>query len=100
MASLIPECDKDSVYSINMDMQWFECNNILPCYSYTINLQFFVALDNQIEQNIIKHLKTDPPKWIVIGGDLSSYLPNINDVVMPMYSEVYENEYGALYLLD
>ena len=23
MASLIPECDKDSVYSINMDMQWF-----------------------------------------------------------------------------
>ena len=100
MASLIPECDKDSVYSINMDMQWFECNNILPCYSYTINLQFFVALDNQIEQNIIERLKTDPPKWIVIGGDLSSYLPNINDVVMPMYSEVYENEYGALYLLD
>lgn len=100
MASLIPECDKDSVYSINMDMQWFECNNILPCYSYTINLQFFVSLDNQIEQNIIKRLKTDPPKWIVIGGDLSSYLPNINDVVMPMYSEVYENEYGALYLLD
>ena len=100
MASLIPDCDRDSVYSINMDMQWFECNNILPCYSYTINLQFFVSLDNQIEQNIIKRLKTDPPKWIVIGGDLSSYLPNINDVVMPMYSEVYENEYGALYLLD
>ena len=100
MASLIPECDKDSVYSINMDMQWFECNNILPCYSYTINLQFFVSLDNQIEQNIIKRLKTNPPKWLVIGGDLSSYLPNINDVVMPMYSEVYENEYGALYLLD
>ena len=100
MASLIPDCDRDSVYSINMDMQWFECNNILPCYSYTINLQFFVALDNQIEQNIIKRLKTNPPKWLVIGGDLSSYLPNINDVVMPMYSEVYENEYGALYLLD
>ena len=100
MASLIPDCDRDSVYSINMDMQWFECNNILPCYSYTINLQFFVALDNQIEQNIINRLTSDPPKWIVIGGDLSSYLPNINDVVMPMYSEVYENEYGALYLLD
>ena len=100
MASLIPDCDRNSVYSINMDMQWFECNNILPCYSYTINLQFFVALDNQIEQNIIKRFTTDPPKWIVIGGDLSSYLPNINDVVMPMYSEVYENEYGALYLLD
>ena len=100
MASLIPECDKDSVYSINMDMQWFECNNILPCYSYTINLQFFVSLDNQIEQNIIDRLTTNPPKWIVIGGDLSSYLPNINNVVMPMYSEVYENEYGALYLLD
>ena len=100
MASLIPSGDRDSVYSINMDMQWFEINEILPYYSYTINLQFFVALDPRIEENIIKKLKQDPPKWIVIGGDLSSYLPNLYEVVKPRYENVYENSYGALYLLQ
>lgn len=100
MASLIPESDKDNVYSINMDMQWFECNKILPCYSYTINLQFFVALDERIEANIIDKLNNDPPKWIVIGGDLSTYLPNINNVVVPKYSEIYTNDYGSLYILN
>ena len=100
MASLIPDCDKDDVYSLNMDMQWFECNQILPCYSYTINLQFFVALDQRIEDNIINKLKNDPPKWIVCGGDISSYLPNIADVIFSEYTNVYENPYGALYLLD
>ena len=100
MASFIPSGDRDSVYSINMDMQWFEINEILPYYSYTINLQFFVALDPRIEENIIKKLKQDPPKWIVIGGDLSSYLPNLYEVVKPRYENVYENTYGALYLLQ
>lgn len=100
MAGLIPSGDRDNVYSVNMDMQWFECNKILPCYSYTINLQFFVALDQQIEDNIIYKLNNDPPKWIVVGGDLASYLPNINDVIVPKYTEVYKNDYGALLLLN
>lgn len=100
MASLIPENDRDSVYSINMDMQWFEITQILPCYSYTINLQFFVALDKQIEDNIINKLETDPPKWIVAGDDLFSYLPNISTIVDKYYTEVYSNDFGHLLLLE
>lgn len=99
MASLIPAGDRNSVYSINMDMQWFEINQILPCYSYTINLQFFVSLDPRIEENIINKLNTDPPKWIVIGGDLSSYLPNLDDIVSEKYVNIYTNNEGSLYLL-
>ena len=99
MASLIPEDERDDVYSINLDMQWFECNQILPCYSYTINLQFFVDLDPRIEQNIIRKLNNDPPKWIVTGGDIESYLPNINDVVQFKYKNIYGNSYGSLYIL-
>lgn len=100
MASLIPSGDRNDVYSINMDMQWFECNGILPCYPYTINCQFFCALDPEIEEDIINKIQNDPPKWIVVGGDLSSYLPNVNDIVSPKYSVIYENDYGALYLLQ
>ena len=100
MASLIPENDRDSVYSINMDMQWFEITQILPCYSYTINLQFFVALDKQIEDNIINKLETDPPKWIVAGDDLFGYLPNISTIVDKYYTEVYSNDFGHLLLLN
>jgi len=99
MASLIPENDRDSVYSFNMDMQWFEINNILPCYTYTINLQFFIALDNRIETEIIDKLNTSPPKWIVVGGTLSDYLPNINEVVITKYDFIYQNPYGSLYIL-
>ena len=99
MASLIPYNERGDVYSFNMDMQWFECNNILPCYTYTINLQFFVALDPRIEENILEKLNTAPPKWLVVGGDLSSYLPNINNVVVKKYENIYENGYGALYIL-
>jgi len=100
MASLIPASDRNSVYSINMDMQWFEITGILPCYSYTINLQYFVALDPRIQDRIIDRLETNPPKWIVVGGDLPSYLPVLNDVVMDKYTNVYDNDYGALYLLN
>ncbi len=100
MASLIPESDRDSVYSINMDMQWFETNQILPCYSYTINLQFFVALDQHIEDNIIDMLRSNPPKWIVAGDDLFGYLPNISNEVDMSYTEVYSNDFGHLLLLN
>jgi len=100
MASLIPLADRDEVYCFNIDMQWFECNQILPCYKYQVNLQFFVALDNRIEENIIDYLKETPPKWLVIGGDLSTYLPNINDLVTSKYENVYTNTYGSLYLLQ
>lgn len=100
MASLIPDSDRDNVYSFNMDMQWFEITGILPCYSYTINLQYFVALDPRIQDEIINRLDTAPPKWIVVGGDLAGYLPVINDVVSQKYSNIYDNSYGALYLLN
>lgn len=100
MASLIPETDRDKVYSFNIDMQWFECNQILPCYKYQVNLQFFVALDNRIQTNIINYIRKTPPKWLVIGGDLQSYLPNINDIVASKYDIVYANDYGSLYLLQ
>ena len=99
MASLIPEREKDQVYSFNIDMQWFEINKILPCYEYQVNLQFFCSLDPAIEAKILKYLKETPPKWLVVGGDLSSYLPNINDSVCQKYENIYSNDFGSLYLL-
>lgn len=100
MASFIPKTERDQVYSFNMDMQWFECNQILPCYKYQVNLQFFVALDGRIQTEIINYLRETPPKWLVIGGDLSSYLPTINEMVVDRYENIYSNDYGALYLLQ
>lgn len=100
MASLIPDRERDEVYSFNIDMQWFEINRILPCHQYQVNLQFFCALDPAIEAEILKYLKETPPKWLVIGGDLSTYLPNINESVCRQYENIYSNDYGALYLLQ
>lgn len=100
MASFIPGPDRDQVYSFNVDMQWFECNQILPCYKYQVNLQFFVALDNRIQTDILNYLRETPPKWIVVGGDLSTYLPTINELVVSKYENIYTNDYASLYLLQ
>jgi len=100
MGSLIPEEDRDKVYCFNMDMQWFEINQILPCHSYTINLQFFVALDSRIQDEILNYLDKTPPKWLIIGGDLESYLPKIDKAVTKKYIEVYTNTNGSLWLLN
>lgn len=100
MGSFIPQADRDKVFSFNMDMQWFEINDILPCNRYQVNLQYFCSLDPRIRESLLDWLDTTPPKWLVIGGDLKSYIPEIYDSVSVKYTEVYTNSYGALYLLN
>lgn len=100
MGSLIPQADRDKVFSFNMDMQWFEINKILPCNRYQVNLQYFCTLDPRIRESLLYWLDTTPPKWLVIGGDLSTYIPEIHDSVSQKYTEIYANSYGALYLVN
>ncbi len=100
MGSFIPQADRDKVFSFNIDMQWFEINKILPCNRYQVNLQYFCSLDPRIRESLLEWLDTTPPKWLVVGGDLSTYIPEINDSVMEKYTEIYTNGYGALYLIN
>lgn len=99
MASLIPESERDSVFSFMIDMQWYEATQITPCCRYVVNVPFFLALSEPAEGEILDMLETAPPKWLVIGGDFDLNLPEIADSVFEKYDCICENQAGKLYLL-
>ena len=99
MANLIPQWERDQVFSFDIDMNWFEINQIMPCYKYQINLQFFIALDPRIEDEILVRFKEMPPKWMVISHTLQDYLPTMYVMMTEKYDCIYTNDVGCLYLL-
>ena len=100
IGALIPECDRDSVFSFMIDMQMFEINDITPCCRYVVNLPYFIELYPQALTDILDMLENDPPKWLIIGDDFEGSLPEIYDSVMEKYDCIYENSSGQLYLLQ
>ncbi|MFT3982300.1 MAG: hypothetical protein QM697_00220 [Lachnospiraceae bacterium] len=99
LATLIPEWERDRVFCFSTDMTWFEANQIMPCYKYQVNLQFFIALDPQIELDIISYLENTPPKWLVVGSSFESDIPNLFALVDQKYECISSNSTGNLYLL-
>ena len=99
IGALIPECDRDSVFSFMIDMQMFEANNITPCCRYVVNLPFFIELYPQALTDILDMLDNDPPKWIIVGDNFRENLPAIYDSVLSKYDCIYENQSGHLFLL-
>ena len=99
IGALIPECDRDSVFSFMIDMQMFEANDITPCCRYVINLPFFIRLYPQALADILDMLENNPPKWLIIGDNFKENLPEIYDSVMSKYDCIYENPSGHLFLL-
>ncbi|MBO4266246.1 MAG: hypothetical protein J5910_03560 [Lachnospiraceae bacterium] len=100
IGALIPECDRDSVFSFMIDMQMFEINDITPCCRYVVNLPYFIELYPDALTDILDMLENDPPKWLIIGDDFDGSLPEIYDSVIEKYDCIYENSSGHLYLLQ
>ena len=99
IGALIPEYDRNSVFSFMIDMQMFEINDIMPCCRYVVNLPFFIELYPQALPDILDMLEYDPPKWLIIGEDFEENLPEIHDSVMEKYDCIYDNRDGQLFLL-
>lgn len=99
LAKLIPTWEKDQVFSFSIDMIWFEANQMLPCYKYPINLQFFIDLDPRIETDIADYLNNTPPKWLVIGDNFSGEIPSLFEIVDSKYECICTNNSGNLYML-
>ena len=99
MGLLIPMNDRGSVFSFDIDMQWYEINNILPCNKYMVNLQYFIALEPQIEQELFDYMENTPPKWMICSNTLPDYLPQMDEIVRSRYDCIYSTDVGLLYLL-
>lgn len=99
IAALIPEYEKDSVFSFMIDMQMFEANDMMPCCRYVVNLPYFIDLYPQALSDILEMLDNNPPKWLIIGDNFADNLPDIYESVMSKYDCIYDNSAGHLYLL-
>lgn len=100
LAKLIPIQERNSVFSFSTDMTWFEANDILPCYKYQVNLQFFISLDPSIETDIIDYFNDTPPKWLIIGDNFEYEIPSLyKEIIMDKYTCICSNSSGNLYLL-
>ena len=99
MGLLIPESDRDSVFSFDIDMQWYEINDILPCNKYMVNLQYFIALEPSIEQELFDFMENTPPKWMICSNTLPDYLPQMDGIVRRRYDCIYSTDVGLVYLL-
>ena len=100
LAALIPEFERDSVFSFSLDMMWYEINRITPCCRYQVNLPFFLSIDEHIQPDLLKMLNDEPPKWLVITQYFPQDMPVLAEEVYSNYSLVYENEVGQLWILD
>ena len=99
MGALIPAFDRDRVFSFDIDMQWFEINDILPCNEYVVNLQYFIALEPSIEQDLFDFFDKTPPKWMICSNTLADYLPKMDEMVREKYDCIYTTDVGLVYLL-
>nr|MCR5266921.1 hypothetical protein [Lachnospiraceae bacterium] len=99
LATLIPMRERDQVFSFSVDMTWFEANQILPCNPYQVNLQFFIALDPRIEEDLTTYLYETPPKWLVIRDSFGDEIPSLFEIVDEKYDCICTNNSGNLYLL-
>lgn len=99
MGTLIPKFDRDRVFSFDIDMQWYEINDILPCNKYMVNLQYFIALEPGIEQEIFDFFEETPPKWMICSNTLPDYLPQMDEMVREKYDCIYSTDVGHVYLL-
>lgn len=99
MGTLIPDYDRGSVFSFDIDMQWYEINKILPCNKYVINLQYFIALEPSIEQELFEFFEQTPPKWMICSNTLKDYLPQMYEIIDSRYDCLYTTDVGVVYLL-
>jgi len=98
IASMIPEFERDSVFSFLIDMQFYEITDIMPDNKYVVNLPFFIALDENTLDELTDYMTASPPKWVVTVPHLNLNIPEMSEIIERDYTCIYENEVGMLYL--
>lgn len=100
LAVFIPAWERNDVYCFNVDMIWFEINDMLPSYRYPVNTPFFIALDDNIGNNLRAFLADTPPKWLITSNHIHEEIEFVGEALDEKYDFIYSNDLGSLYLLN
>ena len=87
-ARLIPPEEQDSVLAYNIPPSWYEVTDILPCYRY-----FAYAVgtwQEQVTDEYIEMLRTDPPKWFAVRTETLSRNSRLEAAILDALAERYE----------
>jgi len=97
VSSKIPEEERDSVFSYNLDPSWYTYADLFPCIRYCGWQNRYLLLMPQIYHDMEKIFQENPPKWLLLPeyrGQLPAFIEEmLDDEYMPFH----ENEMYILF---
>jgi hypothetical protein len=93
----IPQQERDDVWGYEVESAWFASTGVSPCYRYSAFQEHFAALYPQIKEEMDEMLLTQPPKWILVGGNSETRYVILQDVLNASYRKVASANSISLY---
>ena len=94
---LVPEWERAGIYNIESGFKFYEINKILPNNKYSVNIPYFLHLDDNARVEFMNLLIKRYPKWIVTENLDIIDIPEFQEYIFRNYTIVAENDYGYLY---
>lgn len=90
LGSLIPDNERDRVlaYATMWSAQWYNINDILPCYRYCMSA--FMLSVPEIMDEYAQMLDQDPPLWYFVGSSVPESQLSFDMMVANALAEKYE----------
>lgn len=93
----IPEDEKDSVYSYNINPAWYSYTDLFPCNKYCGWQNHYIKLMPNIECELEAFFRDNPPRWLVLPRQ-NKPMPMFLDMALTTeYDCVYANDMFVLY---
>lgn len=92
MACHIPEEEKDSVFSYNLNPSWYTYADLFPCIKYCGWQNHYIELMPEIEQEMAEYFWQDPPEWLVLPTEEEEMPAFLEEEIDTNYETVYANE--------
>lgn len=96
-AGCIPEEERDSVLGYEVPMRWYSIADIMPYSKYCGWQEHYMKLSPQIEDEIARMMRDEPPKWIVTKEDAVLENEMMIHELRENYIVVKQNEDFVLY---
>lgn len=96
IAERIPEEDHSSVYTYGVRSHWYTETGLYPCIKYCDWQDHYIALNPNIEEELVMIFSADPPKWIITENE--EHPAFLNTVLTRQYHLFEHNDSYHLWL--
>lgn len=97
IAAMIPENQRDRVYTYGIGSSWYTETGLYPCIRYCDWQDHYIALQPSIQEELVQAFQSAPPQWLVTGkGKQPAFLQSI---INQQYVRYEENDAYVLWSL-